>query len=194
MRKDSFPIVCIGMSAGAIAPLKKVFERLSSTTGMAFVVIHHLRQFPTHLPVIIGHSTRMPVHLAADGQQVQANHVYVLPSGAEIKLLDGQLSVTPASKKRGWSNVISVFLRSLVESRHPGIAVILSGVDRDGSDALAEFERNGGVVIAQQPQTAIVPEMPKTAIATGTVDYVLRPEAIAGQLENSAKALAHAFA
>jgi len=69
------------------------------------------------------------------------------------------------------------------QSRHPGIAVVLSGLDEDGAAALRTFEQRSGVAIVQEPQSAVRPEMPLPAIHTGCVDYVLAPGAIAGQLE-----------
>ena len=185
-----FPIVCIGLSSGGLSPLKSVFRQLSSKSGMAFVVVHHLRKHRTHLPRIIPMWTRMSVGLARHGQVIRPNHVYIPPSGTEIEALDGRFSVKPQSKTRGWTNVISIFLQSLARSRHPGIAVILSGADKDGAAALQSFEKKGGTVIVQEPQTATEPEMPLTAIGTGFVDYVLPAEAIAAQLEMSAKAFA----
>ncbi|HEY7304885.1 MAG TPA: chemotaxis protein CheB [Bryobacteraceae bacterium] len=182
-----FPVVCIGLSAGGIAPLQMLFRALNPNTGMAFVVIHHLRQeHPTLLPVILSSCTSMPVQLAKPYIAIQPNHVYVIPSGKEIILTDGAFAVHARSKLRGWANVVSVFLNSLTESRHGGIAVILSGMDADGAQALKAFKQRGGIVIAQEPDTASSREMPSAAIKTGVVDYILEPEAIAGQLERIA--------
>lgn len=85
--------------------------------------------------------------------------------------------------------MISVFLESLSKSRHKGVAVIFSGLDKDGAEALAEFKRNGGITIVQEPKTAKSPQMPEAAIDTGTVDYVLAPAQIPAQLESIVKDL-----
>jgi chemotaxis response regulator CheB len=186
---EGFPMVGIGMSSGGAIPLQKIFLGLSPTTGMAFVVIHHVRWIPTLLPEILSRCTVMRVQLASDGLEVEANHVYVLSAGTEMTAKDGFFSVRPRSKSFGWSNVFTVFLSSLAESRHPGIAVVLSGLDEDGSAALEAFHRGGGITIVQLPSTAERPDMPLAAIETGYVDYVLPPGAIAGQLEKIAKDL-----
>ena len=62
------------------------------------------------------------------------------------------------------------------------IAVIVSGYDGDGADAMCSIQDVGGVTIAQKPQTAIQPDMPESAIASGCIDYILSPEEIAAQI------------
>jgi two-component system, chemotaxis family, protein-glutamate methylesterase/glutaminase len=185
----AFPMVGIGMSSGGAVPLKTIFRGLSPTTGMAFIVIHHVRKIPTLLPEILSHCTVMAVQLASAGLAVEANHVYVLPSGTEMTTKDGFFSVRPRSKLSGWSNVFTIFLSSLAESRNRGIAVVLSGLDGDGAAALEAFHRGGGITIVQLPGTAERPQMPLAAIETGYVDYVLPPNEIAGQLEKIAEDL-----
>lgn len=185
-----FPVACIGMSAGGTVPLMTLFRALSRKTGMAFVVIHHLRQnHPTHLPVILSRCTSMPVQLAETGSSIEPDHVYILPSGQEITLADGAFALRPRKKLRGWANVVSLFLDSLTESQYGKIAVILSGMNADGAEVLKAFQRRGGITIAQDPYTASSREMPEAAIKTGAVDYILEPEAIAGQLESIAEKL-----
>ncbi|HEX7958888.1 MAG TPA: chemotaxis protein CheB [Terriglobales bacterium] len=97
----------------------------------------------------------------------------------------------PRSKVWGWTNVGSVFLESLAKSRHAGVAVILSGLDKNGAAALESFKRKGGITIVQEPKSARNPEMPEAAISTGYVDYVLPPVQIATQLESTARGFAH---
>lgn len=186
------PVTCIGMSAGGIEPLKTIFRGLPADTGMAFVVLHHLRNVPTLLPEILSTCTRMPVQLASGGLIVLPNHVYVLPSARELTLADSFLALRFQSKPTGFPNVLTILLQSLTRSSHRGVAVILFGVDADGAAALREFRQHGGIVIAQEPDTAERPGMPVAAIRTGVVDYVLPPEGIARQLDEIASELSSA--
>lgn len=184
-----FPIVCVGLSLGGIAPLQQLFRNISPTTGMAFVIVHHVRKIPTLLPEILSRCTAMPVKVAATGLAIRPNRVYILPSGKEILAADNHFSVRPRSKLKGWTNVFTVFLESLTKSHHAGIAVVLSGLDEDGSVALRTFKQIGGITIAQAPESAEHAEMPQAAIETGHIDYILGPEQIAPQLEKSARSL-----
>jgi two-component system chemotaxis response regulator CheB len=84
--------------------------------------------------------------------------------------------------------VITVFLRSL--ARHWNgklIAVIVSGYDGDGADALCAIREVGGTTIAQKLETAEHPDMPESAIASGCVDFILSPEGIALEISKIAK-------
>ena len=182
----TFPVVCIGMSAGAVKPLKKLFESISPNTGMAFIVVHHLHKIPTLLPEILAKCTEMPVELAAADMTLEQDHVYILPSGQEATVADGYFLVGPRTKLRGWTNVFTLLLDSLSKSQHQGIAVVLSGLDEDGAAALEKFNETGGITIVQAPKSAERPEMPEAAIHTGLVDYVLAPGAIAAELERIA--------
>ncbi len=185
-RRAQYPIVCIGMSAGAVKPLEELFRSLSPATGMAFVVIHHLRSHPTLLHRMLPCCTSMPVHLVDEGIKVHPNEVYVIPSGKEMTLMDGTLELKPRSRVHGWANVVSIFINSLAKSQHCGIVVILSGMDEDGSEALKAFKEHGGITIAQAPETASYRGMPDAAIKSGSVDYVLAPENISSQLNEIA--------
>lgn len=184
------PVVCVGFSAGGLHPLRAIFRRIRINTGWAFVVIPHLsRKLPTNLPWLISCWTRMPAEIAQSGLVLRPNHIYVIPPGQEIRVEDGTLAIQPRSKSWGWSNVITLFLDSLVRFRTPpGIAVILSGFDADGAAALRAFHRQGGITIVQDLKSADFQDMPQSAIDTGVVDYVLPPEEIVGKIESLAGA------
>jgi two-component system chemotaxis response regulator CheB len=85
--------------------------------------------------------------------------------------------------------VITVFLRTLAENWNGKlIAVIVSGYDGDGADALCAIRDVGGVTIAQKLDTAQQPDMPASAIASGCVDFILSPEGIAMEIARLAQA------
>src|ERR1035437_1224556 len=96
---------------------------------------------------------------------------------------NGEFRLKPISKTRGWPDVITVFLRSM--TKHWGgklIAVIVSGYDGDGADALCGIREVGGITIAQKLDTAGKPDMPASAIATGWIEFVLSLQNIAQQI------------
>jgi chemotaxis response regulator CheB len=62
------------------------------------------------------------------------------------------------------------------------VAVIVSGYDGDGADALCGIKEVGGITIAQKPETAAQPDMPETAIESGCIDFILSPEDIAKEI------------
>ncbi len=125
----------------------------------------------------------MPVELITDRLIIRPNHVFIIPEQRDLHVLNGEFRLRPISKPRGWSDVITVFLRSLTDHWDGKlIAVIVSGYDGDGSAALCGIRETGGIIIAQKPETAAHPDMPESAIASGCVDFVLSPENIARKI------------
>jgi len=121
----------------------------------------------------------MPVELITDRLDVEPDHVFIIPSQHDLHVQDGEFRLKPVSKPRGWPDVITVFLKSLA-SHWEGkiVAVIVSGYDGDGAEALRGIRDVGGITIAQRLDTAKQPDMPESAIASGCVDFVLSPEEI----------------
>ena len=183
----SFPIICIGGSAGGTEAYVEVLRHLPVDTGGAIVIVNHISRNPTTLHNFLSRCTTMPVELITSNLRIKPNHVFVIPSNCDLHVLDGEFVLDLKSKHNGWPNVITVFLRSLA-SHWSGtiVAVIVSGLDADGTAALKEVKEVGGITIAQIPEDAEWSDMPESAIKTGYVDYVLSLEAIAQKISQIA--------
>jgi two-component system, chemotaxis family, CheB/CheR fusion protein len=172
-----FPIVGIGASAGGLAAFEQLFTNIPPDTGLAFVVIQHLS--PPHnsiLPELIQRFTIMPVVQATDGIEVEPNRVYVIPPGSDLALKDGHLALLKPETERGGRLPIDRFFRSLAQVQGEGaIGIVLSGTLSDGSLGLKSIKAEGGLTIAQEPGTAEFGDMPRNAIATKDVDFILPP-------------------
>jgi two-component system, chemotaxis family, protein-glutamate methylesterase/glutaminase len=178
-----FPVVCVGGSAGGLEAYIRLLRHFPADLGVAIVIVNHLRTVDTLLHEILPRHTTMPVELISEGLDLQPNHVFIIPPQRDLHVLDGEFRLKPISKPRGWSDVITVFLRSLTENWDGQLfAVIVSGYDGDGAAALCGIKDVGGITIAQKPETASQPDMPETAIASGCVDYILAPEDVARQI------------
>ena len=161
--------------------------------GVAIVIVNHLRTVATQLHVILPRFTTMPVELITERLDIQPNHVFIIPEQRDLHILDGEFRLKPISKPRGWPDVITVFLQSLTKHWDGKlIAVIVSGYDGDGAAALCGIKDVGGITFAQSPDTAGVPDMPVSAIASGCIDSVLAPEDIAKEITRIARAASRA--
>ena len=180
----AFPVVGMAASAGGLEAFTKLIRHLPTDTGMAFVLIQHLS--PDHeslLAEILGRATEMPVRQVEDRMGVEPNALYVIPPGTQMTLVDGLLHLAPRQKTNGKYQPADVFFESLAADRgSKAIAVVLSGTDGDGAQGLQAVKVAGGVTFAQCEATAQFSSMPETAVATGNVDFVLPPEAIAAAL------------
>lgn len=178
-----FPVVCVGGSAGGLDAYIRLLKHLPADMGVAVVIVNHLRQVDTLLDEILPRFTQMPVERITEGLDLRPNHVFIIPPQRDLHVLDGEFRLTPISKPRGWPDVITVFLRSLTENWDGQlIAVIVSGYDGDGADALCGIKDVGGITIAQKLDTAVQPDMPASAIASGCIDFILSPEDIAREI------------
>ncbi|HXD07856.1 MAG TPA: CheR family methyltransferase, partial [Burkholderiaceae bacterium] len=171
------PLVGLGGSAGAIAALQAFFNAMPPDSGQAFVVIIHLS--PEHestLAEILQRCTTMPVNQVSEKVKVEANSVYVIPPGKLIKTLDGSLILVdePAIPRGRRHMAVDHFFRTLADTHGPHAAgVVLSGADSDGAIGIKRIKERGGLTVAQDPQEAEHASMPRAAIATGMVDWVL---------------------
>ena len=177
-----FPIVGIGASAGGLEAFQQLLDNLPSDTGMAFVLVQHLA--PGHksiLAELLSGSTRMPVtQVEQEGTAVQANHVYVIAPNTVMTISNRVLKLLP----RTVPHTIDVFFNSLAEDvKDKAIGVVLSGAATDGSLGIREIKAAGGITFAQDPDTAKYPDMPRSAVATRQIDFVLPPDRIAQELE-----------
>ncbi|MEZ4836857.1 MAG: chemotaxis protein CheB [Caldilineaceae bacterium] len=177
-------VVGIGASAGGLDAFKDLFTNLPSDTGMAFVIVQHLD--PTHesiLAELIGKFTHMPVLQVEDQLALQPNRVYVIPPNADLTLQNSVLNLTKPAKRRGLRLPIDHFLRSLAtDQRDKAACIILSGTGTDGTLGLKAVKEEGGLTIVQSPDSARYNGMPLSAINTGLVDMVLKPDSIGDYL------------
>jgi two-component system, chemotaxis family, protein-glutamate methylesterase/glutaminase len=186
----NFPVVCVGGSAGGLDAYIRLLKNLPADMGVAIVIVNHITHTPTRLHEVLVGFTPMPVELIEEKLKIEPNQVFIIPSNRELHVdADGQFRLRPIAKVRGWSEVITVFLRSLTDCWDGKlIAVIVSGYDGDGAAALCGIREVGGITIAQKQSTAGRPDMPQSAIDTGCIDFVLSPEEIAAKIVQIARA------
>ena len=177
---EALPVVGIGGSAGSLEPLRSFLANLPAATGAAYIIItHHPSGERSLLPDILGPQTALPVQMVEEGEVLAPDRVYIaLPEDGWV-LGRGQLvrggEAGDASETRP-SHPIDAFFRSLAEETGQGaVAVVLSGTGSDGTLGSQAIKSQGGMVMAQDPETADFGDMPANVIATGQVDYVLAP-------------------
>ncbi|NEW83640.1 MAG: chemotaxis protein CheB [Mariniphaga sp.] len=180
---NDFPVVCVGGSAGGLDAYIRLLQNLPKDMDVAIVIVNHVRTLTTMLHEILPRYTDMPVKLITEKLDIKPNHVFIIPEQRDLHVLNDEFRLKPISKPRGWPDVITVFLRSMAQNWDGKIiAVIVSGYDGDGAEALCEIKKVGGITIAQKPLTATQPDMPESAIASGCIDYILSPEDIAQRI------------
>ena len=172
-----FPVVGLVASAGGLDALKSFFSAMPSQSGMAFIVVPHLDSKHKSLMVdLLSHHTTMRVVEATDGQKLEPNSVFVIPPNHFLSLSHSQLQLSDLPEPIGSQTAIDFFLRSLAEDREElAIGIVLSGTGTHGTQGVREIKRCGGMAMAQSPDSSGFAQMPKSAIQTGLIDFVLTP-------------------
>ncbi|MBK6558012.1 MAG: PAS domain-containing protein [Comamonadaceae bacterium] len=189
-----FPVVGIGASAGGLAAFEAFFSAMPADVdpGMAFILVQHLA--PDHksmLAELIRRYTRMQVFEVEDGMEVHPNCAYIIPPNHDMAFLNGRLQLLEPTAPRGQRLPIDFFFRSLAQDQHErAIGIVLSGTGSDGTLGVRAIKGAAGMVMAQAPETTEFDGMPRSAIATGLVDYALAPGEMPARLMTY---VAHAF-
>lgn len=150
---------------------------MPADNDLAFVVIQHLSpQSMSMLPELLGRHTAMEVRQAEEGARVAPNTVHVIAPGQDLSIEDGVLHVQKRDGPAELHLPIDSFFRSLADDRgEAAIGIVLSGAGADGALGLRNIKERGGLTMIQAIETAQHASMPRNALETGLVDYVVAP-------------------
>jgi two-component system, chemotaxis family, CheB/CheR fusion protein len=189
---DDFPIVGIGASAGGLETLGVFFSQVPEGADIAFVVIQHLS--PKHesmMAELLAKHTHMPVRQIDDGVKVSPGCVYLNPPNKNVAVFNRRIHLMEPVQGDTVNMPIDFFFRSLSEDqKEKAIGIIVSGTASDGTLGIKAIKGEGGMAMAQDPATAKYDGMPKSAIHTGMVDFVVPVEKMPQTLLNY---IAHPF-
>jgi two-component system, chemotaxis family, CheB/CheR fusion protein len=151
---------------------------------MAFLFVQHLDPSrDSILPELLASVSPMPVRQVENGMELQANQVYVGPSNSIVTVVDSHLRLTPRPDTPRLFMPVDFMLRSLARSQSGrAIGVILSGGGTDGALGIQAIKEVEGITFAQDEDSAAHDSMPRSAVFTGCIDYVLDPASIAQEL------------
>ncbi len=179
-----FYIVGIGASAGGLEALEAFFDNMPLSDEFAFVIIQHLSpDYKSLMPELLNRHTRFTIHQAEEGMRVQPGCIYLNQPKKNLIIFNDTLFFAP--QEQGLNLPIDIFLRALAEDRgEKAIGVILSGTGTDGTRGIRAIKEAGGMVMVQDEESAQFDGMPRSALSTGIVDYVLAPERMPEELKS----------
>ncbi len=182
--ESTFPIVGMGASAGGLEAIEKFFSNMPHDSGLSFVIVMHFDpKAKSVMPDILKKYTKMEVFQVEDGMKVEPNRVYIIPPNRDMAILHRTLHLYEPVVSKGIRHPIDFFFRSLADDmKEKAICIILSGTGTEGTLGLKAIKGEGGMVMVQNIESAAYDGMPRSAIATGLVDYTLSPEKMPEQL------------
>ncbi|RQD58453.1 MAG: PAS domain S-box protein [Desulfonatronovibrio sp. MSAO_Bac4] len=182
--------VAIGASAGGLEAIESFFSGMPSDSGLAFIVIQHLSpDYKSLMKEILSKKTSMNVNRAEDGMKVLPNNIYLIPPKKNMTIFHGKLLLSDQDPLKGVLKLpIDIFLRSLADDQgEKAVAVILSGSGSDGMRGVRAIKESGGMTMVQNEKSAKFDSMPRAAISTGLVDFILSPEEMSERLISYAR-------
>jgi two-component system chemotaxis response regulator CheB len=173
-------LVVIGASAGGVGVLKRVVADLPSDLPAAVcIVLHMAPSSPSALAGILQRSGPLPCHFAGLEEPLNEGEIIVAPPDHHLVIEDGRVRPTVAPRENGHRPAVDVLFRSAAASRDSRVlGVILSGALDDGAAGLAVIKAAGGAAVVQNPEEAMYPGMPASALANVAVDAVVPSELI----------------
>lgn len=175
-------MVAIGASAGGPMALKALVQGLHPECPWPFLLVQHiatgfLPSFRDWLDTI----SPLPVHIAHAREAPEPGHIYLAPDDHHLGLDDrGRFTVDAGERCEGVRPSATYLFRSLAKlplAPHT-IAIILSGMGKDGAEGMEQLKAQGALTLVQDPSTAIVDGMPQAAIQRNAASRVLAPEAM----------------
>jgi two-component system, chemotaxis family, CheB/CheR fusion protein len=176
-------IVAVASSAGDLDAVSELLSALPATFRTAFVIVQHpdAARREVSLRDALAKRTNRSVVVAHDGVVPERDHVYVMGANAFLTIRDGRLRLN--SGANGLHCPSDTLFTSVAEDLGANaIGVVLSGGGSDGALGIRAIKEAGGATFAQFPGSARFASMPISAIDTGCVDHVLRPNEIAREL------------
>ncbi len=170
-----FELVVIGCSMGGMHALQVIFSVLPKDFPVPIAVVQHrYRTSNEGLPEFLRRRTQLQVVDTTDKEWIRPGTVYLAPANYHLLVERGELSLSVDEAVAYSRPSIDVLFESSADAYGAGvIGVILTGANADGARGVARIKSRGGFVIAQDPETAESPAMPRAAIEAARVDRIL---------------------
>ena len=175
---NSLKLVLIGGSAGSLDVLMQVLPLVNKHQNYALIIVLHRKNTDDNLlEDLFAARISMPVCPVEDKTALQNGSVFVAPSDYHLLIEKSGFVSLDVSEKVNYSRPsIDVAFESAAEAFGNSVCgILLSGANSDGTAGLIAIQECGGIIVAQDPATANMPQMPQSAISNAKLDYILNP-------------------
>jgi two-component system chemotaxis response regulator CheB len=175
-------VVAIGVSTGGPPILKNIFSKLVESVHVPILVVQHITPgFINGLIDWLRQDTKIPIHIASNGQSVLPGNIYFAPDDYNMEIMyNGKISLNKQEKINGLRPTVSHLFNSVTNAYGKNsIGILLSGMGKDGVEELKVLKEKGAVTIAQDKESSVVYGMPGEAVKINAATYILSPEKIA---------------
>lgn len=184
-RSDEIKIVAIGASTGGPPVVQIILSTLPKNFPLPILIVQHMAEgFMTGFVEWLNHTSAIPVHVAVHNTMAQGGVVYVAPDGAHMAVAaNGRITLVNDAPENGLRPAVSYLFRSVLHAYGShAIAVLLTGMGKDGAVELKLMRERGALTVAQNSESSVIFGMPGEAVKIDAARYILAPEEIASLL------------
>ncbi|MEA1911225.1 MAG: chemotaxis response regulator protein-glutamate methylesterase, partial [Spirochaetota bacterium] len=186
-------IVAIGISTGGPNALRLVLSDIDPDFPVPIVIVQHMPAgFTTEFAKSLDRICPLEVKEVVDGDVLSPGKVYIAPGNFHIEVVKKKLAVlirtSSADLVNGHRPSADVLFSSV--AKHYGgnsLAVIMTGMGRDGASEIGTIYAKGGITVGQDEASSIVYGMPKVAAERGFVEHVVSVNNMASTLNKLVK-------
>jgi two-component system chemotaxis response regulator CheB len=173
-------IVVVGASAGGVETLAKFFAYFKPDIDAAFFVVLHVSpDVRSYMPTLLARAGPLPAQHAEHGQAIEHGKIYIAPPDYHVLIEDGAMRLSHGPKENRHRPAIDPLFRTAARAHNSRvIGVVLTGTLDDGTMGLKAVKDAGGLTIVQDPNDALYPDMPRSAVQVVDPHYVLPLEDI----------------
>jgi two-component system chemotaxis response regulator CheB len=175
-----YKAVAIGISTGGPFTLQKILPRISEKINVPIFIVQHMPpKFTKSLAERLNGICSLEVKEAEDSERVKSNVIYIAPGGFHMKVNSNgvkgtEISVTTEPNTTLHRPAVDVMMNSVIDvyGKHM-LGVMMTGMGKDGFEAIKNLKAIGGYSIAQDEESCVVYGMPKAIVDAGLADLVL---------------------
>jgi two-component system chemotaxis response regulator CheB len=168
-------LLAIGASTGGPKAVMRLLREIPRESRARIVVVQHIScGFAAGFAEWLDRDVPCTVRLARDGEVLPEGVALVAPNNRHLEIVDGRVLLSETAPVNSCRPSVDVLFRSLARQLAPSVvAVLLSGMGRDGAEGMAALRRSGGYNIVQDEASCAVFGMPKVAVELGAPHQVL---------------------
>lgn len=180
-----FEIIAIGVSTGGPPVLQKIFSSLSEDFSIPILVVQHITDgFLQGFVEWLNLNSKIKVIIAENNQLIEKGYIYFAPNNKQMGVnKNNRIILTNEPVINNIRPSVSYLFKSILDIyKEKSIAIILTGMGKDGAEELLKLRNAGAITIAQDKESSAVFGMPGEAVRINAAKHVLSPEEISEKL------------
>lgn len=188
-KKINFNLVLIGTSTGGPKAISQILQKLPDKINGSIIIIQHLdKSFSKELVEWLSRFSKINLHIPKNGINIEKGKIYIVTGDEHLSLIDSKFLYSKEPKNLHYKPSIDKFFESIANyDILNGLAIILTGMGNDGTKGLISLKKKGWITIAQNEYSSTVFGMPKSAIESLAVTYILGIDEISDYIANFLK-------